>query len=247
MAVNIKEAIQQLDPGSRVEFFQLDLTSISAAAGTQYFHAGTNELDGPVVWQGVTYQKFPVFAEGFDKSVKGTLPRPSLRISNVTGTISAMVMQYDDLVGAKVTRKQTFVRYLDASNFTSGVNATADPTQYLDDEVFYVERKVSENSESVEFELASALDLQGVSLPSRVIIVNYCGSGYRRWTGSAFDYTDAAECGYTGSSYFDVKDQSQVSASLDVCSKTVSGCKRRFGATAVLPFGGYPGARTYKS
>jgi lambda family phage minor tail protein L len=181
MAVNIREAIQQLSPGATVELFQLDLTSISASGGISYFHAGTNELDGPVVWQGVTYQKFPISAEGFDKNLKGTLPRPTLRVSNVTGTITAMVLQYDDLVGAKVTRKCTFVRYLDASNFTSGVNATADPNQSLDDEVFYVERKVSEDRLVVEFELVSALDFQGVQLPSRTIVVNYCASTYRRW------------------------------------------------------------------
>lgn len=247
MPVNIKEAIQELAPGSIVELFQMDLTPIAASAGVQYFHAGTNELDGPVVWQGITYNKFPIHAEGFDKSVKGTLPRPNLRISNVTGTISALVVQYDDLVGAKVTRKRTFVRYLDAVNFLSGVNPTADPNQFMDDEAFFIERKVSENPTAVEFELSSALDLQGVPLPTRVVIVNYCGSNYRRWTGTAFDYTDAAECSYTGASYFNVNNQSVGTAAQDVCSKTVSGCKARFGSTAVLPFGGFPGARTYKS
>jgi lambda family phage minor tail protein L len=246
MAVNIKEAIQQLAPGALIELFQIDLTPIQATAGVVYFHSGTNDLGGPVVWQGLSYQRFPVEAEGFDRTTKGTLPRPTMRVANVTGTISAMLLQYDDLVGAKVTRKRTFARYLDAVNFTGGVNATADPAQALDDETYFIERKVSEDNETVELELASALDFQGMRLPARTIMIGSCAWEYRRWTGSAWDYT-TAQCPYNGTANYNVLNQAVASPLLDVPSKSVDCCKARFGATAILPFGGFPGARAYKS
>lgn len=225
--MNLPELLQRLDPGRIIELFELDLTVIG---GTDhfYFHAGTNEVMSPIVWQGVTYQPFPVMADGFEISSRGTLPRPTMQVANVSGVISAAVMELDDLVGAKIVRRRTFAIYLDGQ-------PGADPGQHLPDDVFYIERKISENRAVVKFELASAMDLQGVQLPFRVIAVNACPWQYR-----------GEGCGYAGTSYFDVLDQTVGSLALDVCSKKVSGCKARFGVRGVLPFGGFPAARAYK-
>lgn len=225
--MNIPELLQGLDIGAVIEMFELDLTVIG---GTDhlYFHAGTNNLNQPIVWQGITYQPFPVQAEGFETTTRGTLPRPTLSVANVTGIISAAVLELDDLVGAKVIRRRTFAMYLDGQ-------PTADPGQFLPDDVFFVERKISETKAVVQFELASAMDLEGVRLPFRVIAINACSWKYR-----------GAGCGYAGTNYFDVNDDPVGSAGLDVCSKKVSGCKARFGARGILPFGGFPAARAYK-
>lgn len=229
--MSIIEDIQKLAPGSLVEMFELDVSGITGTdtpADHSYFHAGTNGVGGNIVWQGKTYQRFPVEAEGFDVVTRGTQPRPKLRASNVLGAMSALVMAMDDLVLAKVIRRRTYAQYLDGM-------PGADPNQYLPDHVFYVERKVSENKNLIEWELSSILDLEGVQLPSRTITVDYCQSDYR-----------SAECSYTGTSYFNVLDAPVGSLALDVCSKRVSGCKARFGARAVLPFGGFPAAKSYK-
>lgn len=225
--MNLPELLQKLDAESIVEFFRVSTIPIG---GTDIFsfHAGLNGVLQPVVWQGVTYQPFPVEADGFDKSTKGTLPRPRLRISNVTGIVSALVIDFRDLIGARVTRHRTFARYLDGQ-------PTADPTQALPNDVYYVEKKISETKQMVEFELASALDLMGQQLPARDIVAAICPSWYR-----------GAECGYTGTNYFDVDNQPVATENLDVCSKTVPGCKARFAASGVIPFGGFPAARTYK-
>lgn len=45
--------------------------------------------------------------------------------------------------------------------------------------------------------------------------------------------------------YFNENDQGVSSQSLDVCGKRLSSCKARFGASAQLPFGSYPGVGTY--
>lgn len=231
--MSIADDIQLLEPGALVEFYELDATS---KGGTiHYFHAGTNNLQGSVVWQGKTYAPFPIIAEGFEFSAKGTVPRPKLTIANVTAFISGLVIQYNDLLGCKVTRRRTFVKYLDAVNFAGGVNPTADANAAFADDVYYIDRKSKENKLSVEFELTSAMDVYGVQLPRRQIIQNVCPWRYR-----------GTECGYTGTNYFDANDASVPTLSRDVCGKRLSSCKKRFGDFAELPFGGFPSAGLFR-
>lgn len=110
----IQADLQSLQPSALIELFVLDTTSLG---GTPvYFHAGTNGLQQPIVWQGQTYQPYPIQVTGFELTGQGALPKPTMSVSNVGGLISALVMQYDDLVGAKLTRKRTFAQYLDAIN-----------------------------------------------------------------------------------------------------------------------------------
>jgi lambda family phage minor tail protein L len=168
---------------------------------------------------------------GFEFSAGGQLPRPQMVVSNVTGAITALVLAYNDLLGAKVTRKRTMTKYLDAVNFIGGVNPNADPDAEFNDDIFFIERKTTENNQAVSFELSASFDVQGVKLPRRQIIQNICPWKYR-----------GAECGYTGTNYFDSNDNSVASSSLDVCGKRLSSCELRFGTNLELPFGGFPAA-----
>jgi len=234
---DITEVIQRLEPGSVIELFELDISPITGTNTTAdhfYFHAGTNKYLLPVTWKGVQYQPFPMEAEGFEQSTRGTLPRPRLRVANVSGIITALLLTNQDLVGAKVIRRRTLGMYLDAVNFPGG-NAEADPTQEFPDDLFYVEQKISETKKTVEIELSSALDLHGLQLPTRVISTNVCPWRYRK-----------SECGYTGTVYFDVTGASVPTLAQDVCGKSIKDCKLRFGARGNLPFGGFPAARAYK-
>lgn len=227
--MTIESHIQKLDLGALLELFELDTTVIG---GTEhyYFHAGKQENLANVVWQGVTYVPFPISASGFDVSTKGTLPRPTLTVSDISGVISTLVGDFDDLLGAKVVRRRTFDKFLDG-------RPDADPGQHLPDDIYYIERRTRTISGvSVEFELASAMDLEGVQLPARTIVAGYCGWDYR-----------SAECSYIGTNYFDVNDDVVGSVGLDVCSKRPSGCKARFGASSSLPYGGFPAARIYRA
>lgn len=226
--MSIAADIQSLSPSAEIELFVLDSTNLPDGTISP-FHAGTNLLRQPITWQGVVYTPLPIEAEGFDISTKGTLPRPKLRVANINGLFSAAAEENDDLVGCKVTRKRTLLKYLDAVNFPGGVNPNADTNQYLPDDVWYVEQKMAENRYVVEWELASVFDLQGVMLPSRQIIQDSCPWKYR-----------GVDCGYTGTNYFDAFDQ-PTTQSGDTCAKHLSSCKKRFG-NETLPFGGYPGA-----
>jgi lambda family phage minor tail protein L len=237
MTVPISE-LQSASPSAIIELFELQLVTAIHGTGTlTRYHAGVDGLaaNGNIVWAGNTYQAYPIEAEGFEYSGSGQLPRPKIRVSNILGTMTAILLTLSyGLEGAKVTRIRTMARYLDAVNFTGGVNpyGTPDATSEWPREIYFIDRKTAETRDVVEFELAAAFDLAGVRAPRRQCISNICQWGYR-----------SSECSYTGIGYFTEADVGTTLAN-DVCGKRVSSCKARFGANATLPFGSFPGVGT---
>lgn len=193
------------NPYAIIELFELHLNQdLHGSNEIVYFHAGVNEkaATGDVIWQGVPYQALPIEVEGFEYNGNGQLPRPKVRVSNLLGSISALLLGVNeftpgnDLTGAKFIRIRTLSRFLDPVNFESGVNPYGTPAnEEMPREVYYVDRKALENREVVEFELAAVFDLAGVRAPKRQVIANICQWKYR-----------SAECGYTGANYFDEYD-----------------------------------------
>jgi lambda family phage minor tail protein L len=231
MALNSKISVevQKLEPSAVIELFVLDLSELGG--DVYYFHAGTNEVSEDITWQGQVYTRYPILLEGFEISGTGQLPRPKARVSNALGSITSLLLVYNDLLGAKLTRKRTLKKYLDAVNFDGGVNPDEDDTAEYPDDVYFVDRKISENKEAVEFELAASLDVAGVLLPRRQIIQNTCIWKYR-----------SAECSYTGTNYFDINDNAVGTLALDRCGKKLSSCRVRFGENDEIPFGSFPAA-----
>lgn len=403
---------QQLEPGGRVTVYELDASSFGA--DQLFFHAHLQS--GVIWWQGQEYGAWPIEATGFERT-SDQPPNPRLKVGNLDGRIAAMCMLYGDMVGAKVIRRQTLVKYLDAANFpplrnmarnssfevsanatsiptgwnlerirsdvggaisyvpsplpgggravrlewnalnakdwaginlagpganyirvetntdyvnssyvrgtpgskaqiyvqwlnsTGGTvlgtvtlpevtmdgswkrlmlparsrgdavlarlyvgrqfaqaagahfieidnaqfeqgsaateyqftgtdleasrNPTADPNEHFLDEIWFIERKVSETKEVVEFELTTAIDLNGEQLPGRQIISGVCGwlirGGYR-----------GPFCGYTGPAVADANDVPTTDPARDQCGGRVGSCKLRFGADKPLPYGGFP-------
>ena len=231
--------LQAIAPSAVIELFELELTTALHGVNETYrFHAGANlNSNGEVVWAGNSYLRFPVEADGFSYEGNGQLPRPKVRISNILGTITALLLSLPEgLEGAKFTRIRTLARYIDGANFPGGTNpyGSPDPTAEFPREIYYVDRKTVETRDVVEFELAAAFDLAGVRSPKRQCIGNICQWEYR-----------STECGYAGSNYFNENDQAVATLAADVCGKKLSSCKARFGTTAELPFGSYPGIGTY--
>jgi lambda family phage minor tail protein L len=229
--VTVNQEIQKLEPGALIELFELDATILGVAEVTR-FHGMPDR--NPIWWNGEEYSPWPIQAEGFDLTTDQP-PTPKLAVGNINLSITALCLAYDDLVGAKLTRRRTLGKYLDAVNFPGGVNADADPTQEMPQEIWYIERKSGETPEAVEFELASALDFNGVNLPRRKIIASRCMwisiGGYR-----------GPYCGYNGPAVAKADDTPTADLALDRCGGRVSSCKLRFGANNPLPFGGFPAA-----
>ena len=219
MAVPFSD-LQAIAPSAVIELFELEINAAQHGANETYrFHAGTNlNNNDNVVWNSNGYLRSPVEADGFEYSGNGQLPRPKIRVSNILTTITALLLTLPDgLEGAKFTRIRTLARYIDAVNFPGGVSPySPDPTAEFPREIYYVDRKVIENRDIVEFELASAFDLIGVRAPKRQCIANICQWVYK-----------STECSYSGG--------------LPTCLKTLTDCKAHFGNLAELPFGSYPG------
>lgn len=206
--VKIVRELQEVAPSSVIELFELRLVAALHGSNDVYrFHAGVNgkSTAGNIVWAGNTYTAFPVEATGFEYTGTGQLPKPKLVVANVLGTLTAILLAVNaitpgnDLLGAKVIRKRTLARYLDATNFPGNTNpyGTPDPTAEFPEEVYYISRKLSETRDAVEFELAAAFDLQGVRAPKRLCISNVC-----QW-----NYRDGSTCGYNRASYFTAEDK----------------------------------------
>jgi len=243
MAVPVSD-LQQIAPSAVIELFQLELNAAQHGVNeTYYFHAGVNATgsNDDIIWNGQAYLAFPIEATEFEYTGTGSLPRPKLRISNIYGTITGIILTLPNgLEGAKVTRIRTLARYLDAANFPAAgilltedgdallledgssilleaINPTEDPTAEFPREIYYIDRKASENRDLIEFELAAAFDLVGVRAPKRQCVSNVCQWTYR-----------GAECGYAGNAYFNFNDDIVGSISQDVCGKRLRSCEYRF-------------------
>ena len=135
-------ALQEINPGSIIELFTIELNTALHGSNTIYrFHNGANmNANGEVVWAGNSYLRFPIECTGFEFGSTGTLPRPRISISNIFGTITAIMQDINtttvgnDLNGAKFTRIRTLARFLDAVNFapttttTTSTSTVADPS-----------------------------------------------------------------------------------------------------------------------
>ena len=142
------------------------------------FHAGNNMKDSTdLIWQSNTYTRMPCQADGFKYSGKGLLPRPTLIFSNLLGSITTIILRVNqttpfiDLQSAKVTRRRTLAGFLDGANFPSNVNpyGTPDPSVELPREVYFIDRKVREDRNLVEFEMISSFDLSGIGSPKKLV------------------------------------------------------------------------------
>lgn len=196
MATPVSE-LQKINPSNIVELFQLQLdTTIHGANTTYYFHNGVSENNNSnLIFDNIEYTRMPIEADGFEFNGK-QLPRPTLRISNILGTFTTILLTLPQgLEGAKVTRIRTLERYIDHINFDIGdilledesellqendslvsqessdnPHGTPDPTATFPNEVYYIDRKSTETRDIIEFELAASFDLQGVRLPKRQVL-----------------------------------------------------------------------------
>ena len=165
----VSPELQSLEPSAEIELFKLtfDKDVNGQTIDPYYYHAGTNEVKTNIVFNGQSYTALPVKVTGFNKTTKGTLPRPKFEIANTDSAISALLILYNPL-HAELLRIKTCKKFLDASNFSSGSNASADPTAIFEaDDRWYVDRVVNENPGTVVFELTGKIDMTNLRLPKR--------------------------------------------------------------------------------
>lgn len=128
-ANKVTQDVQKLEPTALVELYEIDITDLKDTNGMPgkdilRFHAGTNDIAQEVVWQGNIYIPFPIIIDGFNTTGRGTIPTPSIKAANITSSLSSYLRHYGDLIGAKVTRKRTLIKYLDSYCYINGDSAS---------------------------------------------------------------------------------------------------------------------------
>ena len=197
-----------LNPDALITLFEIDFSSLQAdfsmledviganiGADCIYRFCPMKNSFNPVYWQGNGYQPLPIEIEGFEQQGDGRLPRPKMTLANPEGLLSRIVHSNHDFANCKVTRKRTFARFLDDNNFIdpgtkndAGKNpfGEADPEAHYPDDVYFINKKSSENKNVLQFELVSALELTGSEIPARIVMPNYCNWVYRCSVGCQY-------------------------------------------------------------
>ena len=127
------------NPNAIIELFQLRLNAeLHGSNDIYYFHAGTSELGlKNIIFDSQFYTRIPIVAEGFEYTTSGTLPRPTLTVSNLDSTITALLLAVNattlgnDLGGAELRRIRTLRKYLDDDNFVTTKTAIAQNGDFL--------------------------------------------------------------------------------------------------------------------
>ena len=190
----------QPDVGEYVELFMLDCRDLTGSEDDVYYFTTALDWGSLIQWKGinyptineiVTYSALDIKAEGFQLSANGSLPQPTLEISNVSVPLLSVLKSYNDLVGAKVRRYRTLGKYI------SG--ALADMMAHFPEDRYIISQKIEHDPVHIKWKLDCALDSTGTKLPSRLITKDFCPFVYRRWNGNLdtaeniFTYDDSEE------------------------------------------------------
>lgn len=222
---DMRIAVTQIEQSAMLDLYEVDL---SRFGGNVYrFHDGMNGLLKPVIWQGNRYDPYPVQVTGLSMTAQGASARPKMIFANIDGLLTAINNDYDDALGAIVTRRQVMEQYLDAVNFPDG-NNQADPSREAVQK-FVIEQRENSDSDFVTYVLALPTETDNAQIPARVIQADICPWRYR-----------GQDCGYDGPPVADEKDQPTNEPTKDQCSHKYRGCKLRH--SSVLPFGGFLGS-----
>ena len=147
----ISENAQSLAADDIVHLYELDASVIGG--GIYRFTSSAFE-SAPVSFGGNVFEPTPIETDGWEMSSQGTMPRPKLKVANVSGVLSAVVNEFGDLVGATFRRIRTFRRFLDGMD-------DADQDAHFPVDVYRIEQKTNQNRVYIEWTLAAAMDQQG--------------------------------------------------------------------------------------
>ncbi|STD29384.1 phage minor tail protein L [Edwardsiella tarda] len=209
---SMQQEASRLSQSARLDVWEVDLTAIG---GERHFFTNQhNEKGQDIVWQGRTYIAYPVTGSGFTFNGRGPANRPELHLSNLFGLLTAMVEDYDGLVGGSVIRRTLYARFLDAVNFYQG-NPEADPEQEQVQH-YRIEQVVNVTRDSVRVVLSAPTESDGALCPGRIMLADVCAWIYR-----------SEECGYLGPPVADALDRPTQDPAADQCSKTRRACELR--------------------
>ena len=231
---NISKESSALEGSGLIALYEIDVTEVAsvesltkAFRAVQFnynanatskifrFHNNLKLVNRNITFNGQIFAALPIEVSGFEISSNGTLPVPKLTMVSISdgdiffSNFKMFIRYLNGLVGAKVTRIRTFLKYIDGINFYSSwasntnclthtltlddpthvppLDFCPDPNAIFPKDVFYVDRKSLESKGMIELELASLIDVQGILLPARVVMEKKCPWQYRG-EGCCYEY-----------------------------------------------------------
>lgn len=149
---------QSLHQPTLLDLFELDLNPIGQNIVLRYTNT-SESYNAPLQWRGLEWIPYPIDASGFEVSSSGSMPTPSLKVANVIGAVTGLILAHQGLIGAKVTRYKIFATNLD-------IRPGSNPNDVENTQIWYIAR-YTENAASVVFTLRHPLELQNVKIPRR--------------------------------------------------------------------------------
>lgn len=171
--MTIQQELQVLNQvNGFVELHVLDCSNIGGIV--HYFTPNVYSDGSPIVWDGHSYTFIPIQSSGWELTTAGSLPQPTITISNVNKQLLTAVITLGDIVGATYTRYRTFSKFLDGQ-------AEASTSQYIGPDVYVVYQKLGHDNTQISWQLASILDKPNMKLPSRQVLKDIGFPGVSRY------------------------------------------------------------------
>ena len=187
---------------SLVTLFEVTLPSGTVAYFFDGLDDGTNNIYFPEktitnsAYVLKEYIAIPIQIEGIESNSSGASNRPTLSIANIPILSRSISNNSDgvddendilDILNSEgitnnedlLTSKVTIRRTLFGKTYTSSdSNPSTAPVEFPS-QTYIIDRVSAENNIMVQFELANPMDVEGVMLPSRVVIGKYCPWRYQ--------------------------------------------------------------------
>jgi lambda family phage minor tail protein L len=177
-------SVLSLDPTTYLELYEI---YVDPSVGFIRIHSGKN-FNRNIIYKGEAYLCAAVEFSGIEVNSSGSLPRPTLTISNVNSIVTNYIKNKNDLTNVLITRIKVYLKNIDDENFPKRKNpffgykekwnSKGYGPSFFSDK-YYINTKKSENKYSVEFELSSPFDMENAKLPARKINDNLCPFIYR--------------------------------------------------------------------
>jgi len=161
----------------------LDLFEIKINDFEGYFRFhGSKNFNKDIVFNGNTYLYIPSEISNLEYNSEGKQNRPTLSIANINNFITNFIKDRNDLLGARFYKKKILAKDLDAVNFggeNKNLLGVRNSNNFISSDLYTIQKKNFETKEKVEFTLASILDLDGLTAPSRKVYNDSCHWQYR--------------------------------------------------------------------
>jgi lambda family phage minor tail protein L len=211
--------VQSLDQGADVFIYIVsNYNSANPSESIKLSNYAGVSFNGPAIGLPITHDSQEVTSVG-------SQPRMTISIADTNGAVTSLIDgNVEGIEGANVKIYRTKRKYLDDGEL--GGNPAIGILQQMNLVISRVSEFVPMSVVTVEAQ--SPIDYGNVACPSRVAL-NQCPWRYR-----------SSECSYSGTAMFKLDNSPTINPAEDICSKSLAGCRARFGANAVLPHGGFP-------